>query len=260
MANIRTSTRPNNIGTPRVDFQQPNFDNLVFDKGYDVILYEAVRCPCNTGREGAQVDCNNCLGTGWVFVNPLKTKAIITSINKDTKYKYWAAELSGTVAVTVRDSERLSIMDKIVLEDMTSLYGELRDMRTYDDGTNFIFTTYPISEVESVFLFDSNSEPLIHINKELYSVSEDNPYVLKFSSSVLLKNTFNGVVSIKYKHKVQYNVTDLPHDIRYSTYLDSNGREKVLPLPIQAVAVKTENINGDSVLYTGAGIIDNSYL
>lgn len=257
---IRTATRPNNIGTPRVDFNQPTFDNLVFDKGYNVILHEAVRCPCNAGREGAQMDCNNCLGTGWVFVNPIRTKAIITSINKDTKYKYWAAELSGTVAVTVRDGERLSVMDKIILEDRTSLYGEIRDLRTYDDGTRFIFTTYPIDEVESVFLYDEPSAPLIRINKELYSISEDNPYVLKLDSSITLKTTFNGVVSVKYKHKLQYNVQDLPHDVRYTTYLNSNGKEEDLPLPIQAVAVKTENINGNSVLYTGGGLIDNSYL
>lgn len=258
MTNIRTATRPNNIGGIRVDFTQPEFDNAIFDKGYEVIWYEAVRCPCNKAREGHLSTCNNCLGLGWVFVNPIQTKALITSINKDTKYKYWSQELSGTVNVTLRDQERLSVMDKIVLKNKFSLMSELRDVREVA-GQKFIFTTYPIDQIHSVFLFNSVSTKLVRLTMDEYMVSTDNPYVLKINKTPL-PTGFNNVVSIKYKHKVQYNVIDLPHDLRYSTELNRKGQEIELPLPIQAIARKSEYLTGYSVNYDGTGILDNSYL
>jgi hypothetical protein len=161
---IRTATKPNSIGTGRVDFIQSEYDNLIFEKGYSVVVYEAVRCPCNNSREGGLSGCQNCLGLGWTFINPIKTKAVITSINKDTRYKHWSAELMGTVALTVRDSDRLATMDKIVLKDRTSIYSELRDLRTSQDNQKFIFTTYPINQVVSIFLFDGVDKPLIKLD------------------------------------------------------------------------------------------------
>lgn len=257
MTSIRTATRPNNIGGTRVDFNQSQFDNFIFDKGYDVIWHEAVRCPCSKAREGHLSNCSNCLGLGWVFVNPIETKALITSINKDTKYKYWSQELSGTVNVTLRDQERLSVMDKLVLKNKFSLMSELRDVREIT-GQKFIFTTYPIDQIHSVFIFNSISTKLVRLTMNEYAVSTDNPYVLKLNKT--FPTGFNLVVSIKYRHKVQYNVIDLPHDLRYSTELNRKGQEVELPLPIQAIAKKSEYLNGDSVNYDGTGILDNSYL
>ena len=256
---IRTATKPNSIGNVRIDFSQPAFDNAIFDKGYEVDWYEAVSCPCSKNREGALSSCQNCLGTGWIFVNPLNTKALITSINKDTKYKYWSQELTGTVNVTLRDVERLSYMDKIILKNKYSLISELRDLRTLPTNEKFIFTTYPIQEVISVFLFNGESNALRKLTSSEYSVSSLNEYVLNLSISNYPIN-FNGIVSIKYKHKVQYNVVDLPHDLRYSTEINKRGQEVELPLPIQAIARKTQFILGESLNYAGTGLIDNSYL
>jgi hypothetical protein len=258
MTNIRTATRPNNIGGIRLDFTQPEFDNFIFDKGYDIIWYEAVRCPCNKGREGHLSNCNNCLGLGWVFINPIETKALITSINRDTKYKYWSQELSGTVNLTLRNEERLSVMDKIVLKNKTSLMSELRDVREIEDQ-KFIFTTYPIDSVLALFIFNGSTNSLIRVSPDDYSKSEDSDYVLNINKETY-PTGFNDVVSIKYKHKIQYNVIDLPHDLRYSTELNKKGQEIELPLPIQAIAKKSEFLNGDSVNYDGTGIIDNSFL
>lgn len=259
MTSIRTATKPNNIGVGRVDFVAFEYDNLIFEKGYPVIVYEAVRCPCNDNKEGGLSGCQNCLGLGWTFINPIKTKAIITSINKDTKYKYWSAELMGTVALTVRDSDRLSAMDKVVLKDRTSIYSELRDLRTAVDSQKFIFTTYPVNEVVSIFLFEDIDEPLIKLDVDEYLVSTTNTYVVKLNTTKY-PTGYNGTVSIKYKHNIQYNVTDLPHDVRFSTTINKNGKEIELPLPVQAIAVKSEFLTGDSPKYDGSGVLDNSYL
>lgn len=255
---IRTAIPPNRIGTPRVDFKANDFETLIWDKGYDVLVYKGVRCPCNKGREGALSTCQNCLGLGWVFINPLHTKAIITSINKNTKYKYWSPELTGTVAVTLRNSERLSNMDKIVLSDRTSVYSELLQEMEESGGQKFVFTSYPISSIEEVFLFNNTDSKLKKVSDSEYSISGGNPYVLKLNILEYPEN-FNDIVSVRYKHNIQYNVVDLPHDVRFSIELDPNGKNQPLELPIQAIAQKSEFLTGDSVKYDGTGILDNSY-
>ena len=257
---IRTASKPNTIGYPRVDFNQNDFDVLIFNKGYNVKIYEGVRCPCNNDKEGALSNCENCLGLGWTFINPIKTKAIITSVNKDTKYKYWSPEMIGTVAVTLRNQDRVATMDKIELLDQLSILSELRERRlNTTDSQYFIFTSYPIREVISVHLFNGVSTALTKIASSDYEISTDNPYVLKLNIDTYPAG-FNGTVSIRYKHYLQYGVVDLPHDMRYSSKLNVNGKEETITLPVQAIARKSKYMNSNSIEYDGTGIIDNSYL
>lgn len=492
MTSIRKSAPPNSIGQPRVDFIKPAFDSLIWDKGYKIIVYDAIECPCKSGNTTNLSNCSNCLGLGWVFINPLETIGIITAINKDTQYKYWSPEFKGTVAVTLRDIERLSFMDKIILKNEVSILSEVRSVRseeitipqpeykgkygalynryavmdtrnicsegwhipsksevqilgsyfgndvgyftisggaladtdiyywdditpftniskfnargngfrfggsfiniknsfqcwvttdeqggyktfsiqsgfsdfyynggyvdqshgsglrpvkdsttlsngesgTYtgndgkvypticigtqewlaenlnetkfrtgdwihgydngvytpipdgdwaaleteamcyfnDDETNggefnivqipipqkFIFTSYPVNRVNSIFIFNGASNPLILLSPEDYEVSPANPYVVKLNHE--FDEDFNNVVSIDYNHNIQYNVVDLPHDVRSSTKMNNMGRNEVLKLPIQAIAQKSHYITGDSPKYDGTGIQDNSYL
>lgn len=256
---IRQATPPNLTGVPRTSFVKNNFDSSVWSFGYDVLLYDAIECPCKQSGSTNLSTCQNCLGLGWVFINPIQTKAIITALNKDTTYKYWSPEFKGTIAVTLRDTERLSFMDKIVLKGNTSVLSEVRPVQ--DTGTQkFIFTSYPVNSINSIFIFNGDSSPLLRLTSADYSISPDNPYVVKLSSGITYPTSFNGVVSIDYNHNVQYNVVDIPHDIRMSTKIDANGKNQKLELPIQAIAQKSHYINGDSPKYDGTGIQDNSFL
>lgn len=248
-------------GTPRVDFSLNVFDKLIDDKGYEIIKYDAISCPCKLEGSESLVNCENCLGLGWVFINPIEIKAILTSINRDTKYKYWSPEFLGTVSVTVKDldSQRLSHMDKIVMKNETSILSEVRPVKT--TGTQkFIFTSYPIKEVNSVFLFNGSTNPLIRLTEDQYSISEDNPYVLKLDSGITFPTDFNNSISIDYKHRVEYLIQDIPHNIRVSTYLDSKGKSDHQSLPVQAIARLAHYVNGNPINYDGSGLQDNSYL
>ena len=97
---IRTQTPPNLVGIPKVNvFNKEDFNAALWENGYDVILEEAIACPCKGQSSDNLSTCSNCLGTGWVFVNPIKTKAFITSINRNTKYKDWSPEMIASLSI-----------------------------------------------------------------------------------------------------------------------------------------------------------------
>lgn len=263
MSNIRQQAPPAFNGQPQASFVKNDFDNLLFDKGYNVIVYDAVECPCKMQGSTNLSGCQNCLGLGWVFINPIETKAIITSINKDTKYKFWSPEFKGTVAATLRDINKLSFMDKIILKDRYSVMSEVRPVRSVVVGgmtQKFVFTSYPITNVNHVFLYVDETHPLVRLTPDQYTISTDNPYVLKLSSSITYPTGFNGVISVDYDHRIQYNVVDIPHDVRTTTYVNENGQNKMQEMPVSAVLQKSQYVTGDSPIYDGLGLIDNSYL
>jgi len=256
--NIRKSSAPI-TGYPAVYFDKSAFESLIWDKGYKVILYDAIQCPCKNTRSTNLSSCQNCLGLGWVYINPIETIGIITALNKDTKYKYWSPEIKGTIALTLRDTERLSFMDKVILKDKTSIMSEIQNVREVG-SQKFIFASYPVNTISNIFIFNGSTNPLIRVTSLQYSISEDNPYVIKLNESIEFPEGFNGVISIDYKHNIQYNVVDIPHDIRTSTKINSGGKNEYQELPIQAICQKSAYITGDSPKYDGLGIQENSFL
>lgn len=108
-------TKASYPGVPRVDFLYPDFDALVDNKGYEVIWERAIPCPCSK-RVQHQSTCRNCGGSGWVFINPTRIKAVCQSLNKNTRYKDWSVEMLGTAAITVKSMFHLNFMDKIMIE------------------------------------------------------------------------------------------------------------------------------------------------
>ena len=49
-----------------------------------------------------------------------------------------------------------------------------------------------------------------------------------------------------YKHYVQYNVIDLPHEIRASNKTDENGNLQKIDLPVQAIARRANFVVNES--------------
>ena len=107
-ANIRTATRASQIGQPSVSFRNDDFAALIDSKGYTIIIEKAVRCPCEREMGQALVSCQNCYGSGYIFINPLKTKAIASGINRDktTLKGYKVLDLFGGSGSTLIGAEQ----------------------------------------------------------------------------------------------------------------------------------------------------------
>jgi hypothetical protein len=263
MANARQQAPPAGAAQlPKVNiFNRDDFDEALWENGYDVTLEEAVACPCKGTSAAAKVTCSNCLGTGWFFVNPINTKAFITSINKNTKYKDWSPEFIGTMAMTFMNVNRLSYMDKVTLNKN---FGQMSELLTAHSVSSiiygkFVFSTYKMMEVRSVFVFAGDDELLIKLDPSDYRISPTNNYVLEIKTTNL-PIVFNGKVSVSYKHKATYSVIDIPHDLRITKNYTNNGKKVEEEMPVQAIARKAQYELGSATNYEGNNINDNSYI
>lgn len=250
----KTITVSNNeyIGIPRIDFLNPDFSALVEQKGADVIWERAIPCPCGK-RLINESCCRNCQGTGWVFINPHQIKAIVSSINKDTKYKEWSVELLGTVSLTVRPEFQLNYMDKISILGSDSLQSENLKVKYYG-GKMYINTIYPVNSVIEIFKFVTEKEPLLLINTDEYSI--ENNFIV-FNLGINIKE--GDSITVTYRHNITYHILDLPHDVRNSIILNELSRESLLKLPISAIGRRAHNVI-DAVDFDGTGVFDNSYI
>jgi len=260
----RTQTPPSVLNYPKVDiFNRGDFDASLWENGYDIILEEAVVCPCKGLSSDSRSTCENCLGTGWVFINPIKTRAFITSINRTTKFKDWSPEFIGTMAVTLLNANRIGFMDKITLGKNYGLMSEVLTARTSTVTSptygKFVFGTYRMTEVRSVFVFNGDTNSLIKLAAADYHINDDNSYVLDIKTTNLPVD-FNGKISVSYRHNVTYNVIDLPHDFRLTKEYSVNGKRKDYEMPVQAIARKSQYELGKASNYAGNNISDNSYL
>lgn len=260
----RITPPPSFSGVPKVSLDKNNFDELVYQNGIRVLVEDAIACPCKEQGSAHLSSCHNCLGTGWVFVNPYETRALVTSMNKNTKYKYWSPELEGTVSITMMSpfNNRLSKMDKITVLGSTSQMSEVvrrRRKPVEDLFDDFVFLSYKPREILSVFMFNGDNNSLIKLLPSQYSINGNNPFVLDLSRNITYPTNYNNSISVYYSHEVAYNVVDLPHDMRMSVRKNDMGQLEDTTLPIQGVARLSHLALGTAPVRDGTGLIDNSY-
>ena len=259
---IRTQAPPNVDQYPKVNvFNRSDFDEALWENGYEVVLEEAVACPCKGTSSDSKTTCGNCLGTGWVFVNPIATRAFINSINRNTKYKDWSPEFIGTVGITFMNVNRFGFMDKVTLKKHYGLLSENLTARASADPAyaKFVFGTYKMVEVRSVFVFNGDLNPLTKMDASDYRINPANAYVLDIRTENLPAD-FNGKVSVSYRHHVTYNIMDIPHDMRITKEYMTTGKRETREMPVNAVARKAQYELGKATNYTGSNISNNSYL
>ncbi len=257
--NIQDSAPQSMYGQPQVSFRPNDFSAVIWAHGYDIICEKAVRCPCQGNGDSPLPSCQNCHGSGYFYINPYRTKALITGLNRDTQYTHWAPELMGTAAITVRDQDKdyVSYFDRITVEDEYASFTEMVEARLMVGEEVAVFLSYAPIEASAVYLFKASDEPLILLDKTTYEIVPDNPYCIRFEPGNVAEG--DGV-SVLYKHRVEYHIIDIPHEIRASLQTNKQtGAFEVIKMPIQAVGRRTHLIDVQRPNYDGSGIIYNDY-
>lgn len=238
-------------------FVKNDFDNAIWENGYRVWVEDAVSCPCKGMGAAPQSTCNNCLGTGWIFIAPKETRALMTSINKNTKYKDWNPQFIGTVAITPISEIKLSFMSRVTIKDNTSRFSEVVLLRNIpnpvDNFTKYVFLTYRPNNVLSVYMYDGSNNKLLKIDSSNYR-SSLNPFVIEVDISIL-GESHNGAISVTYTHELSYNVIDIPHDMRITKEYDNTNKRSIVDMPVSAIGRKSQyelgiasNYNFDNIL------------
>jgi hypothetical protein len=250
--NITLQSAPNLGSRPQSYFKKNEFDIVIWSHGYDVIIERALRCPCKTKGGDNLSSCKNCGGSGWLFINPVKTKAILSSQNASTQFKDWSETNMGNVNITVRDIDKLAFMDRI-----TALQGETIHTQTafphFYKGVLFAFLDYEPKSISEVFMFHKDSEKLVLLENGVdYSVAD---------KKIILDKKYAQVpeltVSLRYTHAPQYHVIDIKRDVMTAPTYESNGK-KSTQFPVSAMGRRAhyvldrQNFNADL-------IYDNSY-
>lgn len=256
---INSSTPPDMYGQPQVYFRPKDFDAVIWSHGYDITCEQAVRCPCQGASGAPMPDCQNCHGSGFFYVNPLRTKALITGLNRNTQYVQWAPELMGTAAITVRDTDKagISYLNRITVDDEYAWFTEMVVAHTMVDDIMAVFLSYAPIEIQAVFIYVAPDVPLVKLDPSVYEISPNNKYCVQFVAG----NVPDGAgVSFLYKHRVEYHIIDAPHEIRASLQANKqSGALEVIKMPLQAVGRRSHLVDMQRPNFDGSGLIHNDY-
>lgn len=209
-----------------VDFVESDHDKLISDEGYDITFEKSIKCPCREGlKNKTHVDCVNCKGSGWIYIDPVDTKAVITSQAKKLSYGMQGEILNaGAISVTPLSTIIMTEYDRLTLNDSMATVSEV-PLVYYDadkDRTCAKFN-YPITEIEDIFRFVSYSLKLNKIKEEDYEIDGN---VLIFSEGY---NENGTTISARYKYRPVYLIYDVAkhvRDIRLAK--DTGGVENVI--------------------------------
>lgn len=242
-------------GPPRADLQKQDFDNLIYQKGRDVILEKALQCPCKSRSANQQSNCRNCGGTGWVFINPTKTRMVLTAIEAVTEFRAWSEELRGTVNITSFVEDELSQMDRITAVDGESIHNEVLFFDTAE-GFNFTYATYNIKEILYISMFRGVDTPLLRL-KEGTDYTVENNTIKLLLSTLPFSEVEDNNITIRYKHAPQFHVIEMRRDTM-QTFVWNNGKENLQHMPVSAMARRSHyQLSAENLSKTR--LLDNSF-
>lgn len=259
MSEVKIIQAPFNSETAAVDLYSPEIDGLIWNKGLEVIHERALICPCKNKTVGTQTQCRNCLGSGYVFINPEKTKMIVLSINRDTRFKEWSQENLGKVGITALANAEISFMDRITISNGLSTFNEAlySFSNLYNDKIVFYAIYEPI-DISHCFLFYSTNSKLIPL--KLNRDFTINKHWIFLDKKFLPQNTTLELdpltITIRYKHRPRFHVLDLTRDILVST-ITQGRQDEEQTYPLHAIGRRSHYVlNSPNI--TETDLIDNT--
>jgi hypothetical protein len=282
---IITETPAVGSGGPQANFSKSAFDQLIWNKGYEVLKETALKCPCKGKATNQQSNCRNCGGTGWIFINPTDTKVVLHSMNLNTKYKEWSEENAGNASMTAMQEEEIAFMDRITVKDTNAIHQQVLYLKTNDpdestsqsesqshesgsesdsssevnESTYFFTTIYDIKEILHIAIYSGSQNPLIPLVYGTDFTYRDNKIILTLSTAktyIDKKQVGDQDVSItiRYKYAVQFHVVDIPREtIQSRTKAGIIDNPEVINLPIHAILRRShyvldeENLEGNRI-------------
>lgn len=244
-----TTYNPTIYAGQRADFNRSDFETIIAQKGRSVILEKALQCACKGKASNHQSNCRNCGGTGWVFINPKRTRMVLQGMNITPNFKAWSEEIIGDLKVTASDTEELTFMDRLTIEDGRALFNEVLFFKTKAAKT-FAFSAYNIKEIKYIGLFKGVDQSFQQLNEGVDYTFERN--VVQLTNPLLVAVQGEISVTIRYVHAPQYMMIDMKRESMESYVIE--GNEKVNHFPISGTARRAHyimgalNLNGDALL------------
>lgn len=262
---ILTETPVELLGQSQPSLNVEDFDKALFSNGYEVVYENALKCPCkNIQVKTNLLDCQNCGGSGWFFINRTRTRLLSQSINRETKFLEWSEEDKGNIQITARFEDRLAFMDRIIFMDVDSIFNQVVRINVLR-GKIWAKLFYAPLRIDDAFLFVDKEKPLKQLlfNTD-YIVDYDK--ILFFNTN---NNLFGGedsikegkyTISVRYRHLATYSIIDSNRDILKSRArrCEYDGEEILEGMPFSYIARKTHYMFDDVDLFNES-LFDNTY-
>lgn len=251
----------------RVDFNETEFDSLVWEKGRTCVVEKSLRCPCKSESINELSSCKNCGGLGWVFINPRRTRMVLQSMSISTQFKNWSEEDRGTIKISAMHREELSFMDRITVEDGESIYSEVihfSSISTVNETILSAFLRYEPKEVLYCSLFINTEEKLKRLELGVDFTVEGRKIILSNENNSIFYipdysyNSDKPSITIRYKHNPVFHVIEMNRETMQS-YKEDEGKERVINLPVSCMARRSHFILNSGVHVSSDIILDNSY-
>lgn len=248
------SSTPSPQLTPRVDFDLDRWVNLIAQKGVDCKVEKAFQCPCKTDEMNAISNCQNCGGSGWLFINPRTARFVLQGMGVTRDYESWSETNKGVVNFSCMPSEQLTFMDRITRLNAISIYNQVVSFKQVNT-TTFAFTTYAIEEIDAILLYQTPTSKLKVLSKETDFWYQDN--LIYLNQSFEIPENGELTATIRYFHHPAFHVMDMTREA-VDNFILKNNKEMVQQLPVRGVARRAHQIENMENL-AGNRIIDNSF-
>jgi len=241
----------------RIDLVKSDFDVMIEQKGYDVYIDRAVKCPCRNVKDAqALSSCKNCGGSGWVFFNREQTRMVVQGMGANTKYQEWSEIEAGTAKVTAFQETRLAFMDRITITNGQSTHNQLAFCIALDGKIRGKLTYDPV-EITEIFLYEGTGVKLKFLVHNTDYTVNGNIVILADSYTAGFDSEKPYTLSIRYSHNPTYHVIDIPRDTM-SSFKNDGGVEINQLMPVHAIVRKTHYVM-DETNYGIAWLLNNDY-
>ena len=247
-----------------LNFTQEKFLQSIDKHGYDIHVERAMRCPCANVASGSPLlSCQNCGGSGWIFINKRETRAVMQYMNSETKFREWTEENSGRVSISFRPNEDIAFMDRITDLNKEATYSQTINLQNVgSDSPEWVgtFIYYPL-KIINAFLFVADVLPLRQINEQNHFFVEDNKIRITDNSIFAgLENPNDPVITVRFHHRPTYHILDITRERVASREKNcETGRNELKDLPIHSIAMRAHEML-DRPDVRGVGLIDNTFV
>lgn len=240
---------------PQVNLHQEDFDNLV-EKGVRVKVEKALQCPCKTFSTTALSTCQNCGGTGYIFVNPRETVMVLKSMTAKIDIEQFTYLTKGMVSVSHRANEELAYMDKITRVDSRAIYNQVIQFLKKDDFW-FAPTVYVPLSMEFIGVYVGEEQKLQKLEANQYAI--ENNFIKLYDNVQLPFDPSEKplTATIRYKHAPTFHIVDFNREYMDNWKVDTSGHT-LQQMPISCSAQKAEYILNQKDI-NGLGMINNDY-
>ncbi len=227
----------------RVDFKKDDFTRAILEHGKRVTWRKALICSCLNDTTGqAALDCTDCDGSGYVYVDPHEIQALMFDQDKRSKiYERFGMWVEGATTVTAEPQYRLGYRDSLELLDSVMSHSELikkanrRGIRSkLPDGVES--ARYRIVNATKLMYRPAGTTSMVSLESGVhFSVTDDGWVKWTLTGDALVPD--NTYLSLHYDFHPVYLVVSHPHAMRDDVVrTKTGGKDNVVSLPINAAA------------------------